>query len=73
MCFLSIYYFNYYVTYQLNYCVTGCGHCKNLKPEWDKAATQMKEEEIDGKLAALDATKYPKIANDFKVCKFDVL
>ena len=35
----------------------------------------MKEEEIDGKLAALDATKYPKIANDFKVSekKYDNL
>ena len=33
----------------------------------------MKEEEIDGKLAALDATKYPKIANDFKVNRFGIL
>lgn len=45
----------------------GCGHCKNLKPEWDKAATTLKEEEASEKLTALDATKYSDIANRYKV------
>jgi len=46
----------------------GCGHCKNLKPEWDKAATALKEEEATEKLAAMDATKYKPYADKYKVC-----
>lgn len=50
-----------------------CGHCKSLKPEWDKAAAQLKEEEHEGKLAALDATKYPTVAGKFKVSGYPTL
>jgi len=50
-----------------------CGHCKSLKPEWDKAATQLKEEEHEGKLAAMDATKYPSTASNFKITGYPTL
>ena len=45
----------------------GCGHCKNLKPEWEKASTALKEEEASEKLAAMDATKYKAYADRYKV------
>lgn len=44
-----------------------CGHCKRLKPEYEKAATQMKTENIKGILAAVDATKEQTLAKKFKV------
>lgn len=44
-----------------------CGHCKNLKPEWIKAATTQKTKQSEGKVAAVDATKETKLAERFKV------
>lgn len=44
-----------------------CGHCKKMKPEYEKAATQMKIEKIKGTLAAVDATKESKLAKRFGV------
>ncbi|XP_026466424.1 protein disulfide-isomerase A5-like [Ctenocephalides felis] len=44
-----------------------CGHCKKMKPEYEKAAADMKNRNIPGVLAALDATKEPTIASQFKV------
>ncbi|CAH1241659.1 PDIA5 [Branchiostoma lanceolatum] len=44
-----------------------CGHCKKMKPEYDEAAATLKEENIDGVLAALDATKSPQVAKRFEV------
>lgn len=44
-----------------------CGHCKKMKPEYEKAATIMKENKIAGVLAALDATKEQGIAQQFGV------
>lgn len=44
-----------------------CGHCKRMKPEYEKAAEIMKESKIAGVLAALDATKESKIAGQFEV------
>lgn len=38
-----------------------------MKPEYEKAAVIMKEKKISGVLAALDATKEPEIAAQFKV------
>ena len=47
--------------------LAGCGHCKRLKPEWETAAAQIKDEEGTEKLAALDAQAYPVIAKRFSV------
>lgn len=44
-----------------------CGHCKRMKPEYEKAAEQMKIEGVPGVLAALDATKEGAIATQFGV------
>ncbi|XP_062545872.1 protein disulfide-isomerase A5 [Armigeres subalbatus] len=44
-----------------------CGHCKKMKPEYEKAATIMKESKIAGVLAALDATKEQSIGQQFGV------
>ncbi|EAR90091.1 protein disulfide isomerase family A protein (macronuclear) [Tetrahymena thermophila SB210] len=42
-----------------------CGHCKNLQPEWNKLATEMKTEGV--KVAKVDATVHPKVAQRFGV------
>ena len=44
-----------------------CGHCKNIKPKLIKAATKMKEEGIDGKIAVVDCTKETKLATQFGI------
>ncbi|KAK2166678.1 hypothetical protein NP493_1310g00031 [Ridgeia piscesae] len=44
-----------------------CGHCKKMKPEFTQAAEKMKEDGIEGKLAALEATENRKTAEKFKV------
>lgn len=44
-----------------------CGHCKRMKPEYEKAALVMKEKKISGVLAALDATKEAEIGSRFNV------
>ncbi|XP_055549541.1 protein disulfide-isomerase A5 [Wyeomyia smithii] len=44
-----------------------CGHCKKMKPEYEKAASLMKEQKIAGVLAALDATKEQAIGQQFGV------
>jgi len=41
-----------------------CGHCKNLEPEWNRAATQLKGEVKVGKL---DATREHTIAGRYNV------
>nr|CAB3264752.1 protein disulfide-isomerase A5 [Phallusia mammillata] len=50
-----------------------CGHCKRLKPDWDLAATQLKEDEAPEMLAALDATKYKEIGDRFKVTGYPTI
>lgn len=44
-----------------------CGHCKRMKPEYEKAAILMKEKKLPGILAAVDATKEPDVAAKFSV------
>lgn len=44
-----------------------CGHCKRMKPEYEKAALAMKERNVPGVLAALDATKESAIGERYKV------
>lgn len=41
-----------------------CGHCKNLHPEWDKAATQLKGKV---KVGRVDATEYASLAQKYDV------
>jgi protein disulfide-isomerase-like protein len=44
-----------------------CGHCKAAKPEYMSAAQKMKDEEIPGTLAAVDATKWATLGKMYKV------
>lgn len=44
-----------------------CGHCKRMKPEYERAAAKLKMEDIPGTLAALDATKDAAVASQFNV------
>ncbi|XP_022832782.1 protein disulfide-isomerase A5 isoform X2 [Spodoptera litura] len=50
-----------------------CGHCKRIKPEFEKAAKRIKSEKIDGILAAVDATKQPDLASRFGVKGYPTL
>ncbi|XP_059055223.1 protein disulfide-isomerase A5 [Achroia grisella] len=50
-----------------------CGHCKRIKPEFEKAATRIKLEKITGILAAVDATKQPDLASRFGVKGYPTL
>ncbi|XP_045458329.1 protein disulfide-isomerase A5 [Melitaea cinxia] len=50
-----------------------CGHCKRIKPEFEKAATKIKNEKINGVLAAVDATKEPDLASRFDVKGYPTL
>lgn len=44
-----------------------CGHCKNLYPQFSKAATKIIEKKLAVKLAKIDATTNSNIAKEFKV------
>ena len=50
-----------------------CGHCKRLKPKYEKAAEKLKKENFKGILSALDATKETKIAKQFNVNGYPTL
>lgn len=50
-----------------------CGHCKRMKPLYSLAALQMKQENIAGSLAAVDATVNPKLSNKFNILGFPTL
>ncbi|CAD5112143.1 DgyrCDS1382 [Dimorphilus gyrociliatus] len=50
-----------------------CGHCKAMKPDYEAAAIQMKEEKIEGSLAAVDATKHEKVSKKFEVKGFPTI
>lgn len=47
-----------------------CGHCKNLKPHWEQAATELKGKM---KLGALDATTHQVMANKFGIKGFPTI
>lgn len=50
-----------------------CGHCKNMKPEYEKAAATLKKEKIPGILAAVDVTKETNLAEKFNVRGFPTI
>ncbi|KAK6181655.1 hypothetical protein SNE40_009469 [Patella caerulea] len=50
-----------------------CGHCKNMKPAYKSAADILKKDLPTSRLAAVDATKYPKIAKQFEVKGYPTL
>nr|XP_026500812.1 protein disulfide-isomerase A5 [Vanessa tameamea] len=50
-----------------------CGHCKRIKPEFENAATRIKNENMNGLLAAVDATKQPELASRFGVKGYPTL
>jgi len=50
-----------------------CGHCKKMKPGYTEAAGKLKEEGIDGVLAAVDATKERRLGERFEVKGYPTL
>lgn len=44
-----------------------CGHCKAMKPEYSKSAKRMDEEQVEGKLAAVDVTTNRPLGDEFGV------
>lgn len=44
-----------------------CGHCKAMKPAYMEAAKLMKEREVPGILAAVDATKEERLGKRYEI------
>lgn len=44
-----------------------CGHCKAMKPAYMEAASLLKEQEVGGVLAAVDATKEVELGKKYNV------
>lgn len=50
-----------------------CGHCKAMKPHFTEAARIIKEEGIEGQLAAIDATAETKLGKQFSVTGYPTI
>ncbi|WVF70644.1 protein disulfide-isomerase domain [Kwoniella sp. CBS 6097] len=48
-----------------------CGHCKNLAPHYEEAATELKDKKI--KLAKVDCTEQAKLCQDYGVSGYPTL
>lgn len=53
--------------------MSGCGHCKKMKPDYTEAAAALKEEGEAGKLAAVDATIHKDLAQQFAIKGFPTI
>ncbi|KAK2147007.1 hypothetical protein LSH36_574g01051 [Paralvinella palmiformis] len=47
-----------------------CGHCKKMKPEYEEAASILKQDKVEGMLAAVDATKEKDLGDKYNVKGF---
>nr|XP_034307148.1 protein disulfide-isomerase A5-like isoform X2 [Crassostrea gigas] len=50
-----------------------CGHCKAMKPAYGEAAAKLKQEKIDGVLAAVDATAEQALGTRFNIRGYPTL
>ena len=50
-----------------------CGHCKQLAPEYDMAALELKISDSIGVLAKIDANEHPSIGSTYGVKGFPTL
>ena len=53
--------------------LVGCGHCKRLKPDYAKAAEDLKAEGVKGRLAMLDCTNNPEITEEYEIAGYPTL
>ncbi len=65
------YYPDYTVLHVLQYVsfstLSGCGHCKAMKPAYGEAAAQLDDEGVKGVLAAVEATSESQLAQRFDI------
>ena len=50
-----------------------CGHCKAMKPAYTDAAKLLKEQQVSGIMAAVDATKETDLGKRFKIEGFPTI
>ena len=50
-----------------------CGHCKAMKPAYQEAASMLKEQEVGGVLAAVEATKEEALGKKYDVTGFPTI
>ncbi|XP_065582725.1 protein disulfide-isomerase A5-like isoform X1 [Artemia franciscana] len=50
-----------------------CGHCKRMKPVYETAALKLKEQKVDGILAAVDVTKSKSLGERFGITGYPSL
>lgn len=61
-------------TYNSLLCVTRCGHCKRMKPDYAKAALMLETEQLTGsKVAAVDCTVHRKLSERFEIRGFPTM
>ena len=53
--------------FQIMFYAPWCGHCKSMKPEFNKAAAVLQEGGLEGRLAAVDVTSNRELGDEFGV------